>query len=125
MAMTSTKTELEGRTRNFALAVMEFVEGFHRGSVPDTLGRQLVRSATSIGANYREAQRGESKADFIHKVALCEKEASESCYWLDLCATGKVGQESKAASLMAEAEALLAIFLTIGKRAKQSKNRHE
>ncbi|MEW5765678.1 MAG: four helix bundle protein [Acidobacteriota bacterium] len=118
--MGKSKTELEERTKRFALDAMRFVAGLPRGRVPDSLGYQLLKSTTSIGANYREAQRGESKADFIHKVAIAEKEASETCFWLELCREGKVGCESESAALLKEAEQLLAILATICKRAKGS-----
>jgi four helix bundle protein len=121
--MRKTKTELEERTRRFAVEAMRFVSDLPRGRVSDALGRQLVRSATSIGANYREAQRGESKADFIHKVSIAEKEASETCYWLELCREGKVGGEAESAALLREAEQLLAILTAIGKRAKEARSR--
>jgi four helix bundle protein len=118
----SSKNEFEERTRRFALEVMRFVSGLPKDKVADILGRQLIRSATSIGANYREAQRGESRADFVHKVALAEKEASETCYWLELCQEGQVGVKETTTGLLAEAEQLLAILVAICKRAKETRN---
>jgi four helix bundle protein len=112
------KTELEGRTKQFALEVMRFVSSLPRGRVGDSIGYQVVRSGTSIGANYHEAQRAESKADFIHKVAIAEKEASETCYWLELCVEGSLGEAVNAQRLLDEAQQLLSILASIGKRAK-------
>src|SRR5262245_11447462 len=79
-----TPRELERRTRKFAIAVILFVESIRTMSVSRTLSIQLIRSATSIGANYREANRAESKKDFVHKIAIIEKEAAETQYWLEL-----------------------------------------
>jgi four helix bundle protein len=112
------KTELEGRTKRFALEVMRFVSSLPRGKVSDTIGYQVVRSGTAIGANYHEAQRAESKPDFIHKVAIAEKEASETCYWLELCVEGSLGDGGRAQALLDEAQQLLSILASIGKRAK-------
>ena len=112
------KTELEGRTKQFALDVMQFVSNLPKGRVSDALGYQLIRSGTSIGANYHEAQRAESKADFIHKVAIAEKEASETCYWLELFVEGAVSPPAKAQTLLDEAGQLLSILSSIGNRAK-------
>jgi four helix bundle protein len=82
------------------------------------MGRQLLRSGTSIGANYREANRAESKADFIHKVGVAEKEASETVYWLELCEASPLGNTVEGRSLLAESNELLAILTTIGRKAK-------
>jgi four helix bundle protein len=65
------------------------------------LGRQLLKSGTSIGANYREANRAESKADFIHKLAIVEKEASETLYWLELMLESGIGANEEAKELLA------------------------
>jgi four helix bundle protein len=114
------KNELEGRTLQFALKVITFVESLPRSPAGAVLGRQLLRSATSIGANYREAQRAESRADFIHKVAVAEKEAAETEYWLILCRESRLAAP-EADKLLAESRELLAIFVTIGRNAKRAK----
>jgi len=75
------KTELEQRTKNFAVKVVTLIRTFPKTVDGIEVGRQLLKSGTSIGANYRE----ESKADFIHKVGIAEKEASETIYWLEIC----------------------------------------
>ena len=64
------KQELEQRTKQFSLEVIRFLESLPRNYLGEALGRQLIKSGTSIGANYREANRAESKADFIHKLAI-------------------------------------------------------
>ena len=112
------KNELEERTKRFALTVIRFVSGMPRTREADVIGRQLLRSATSVGANYREANRAESRSDFIHKVAIVEKEAAETQYWLDLCLEAGFGDRSSCEALLKESGELLAIFTTIGRTAK-------
>ena len=82
------------------------------------VGRQLLRSGTSIGANYREANRAESRDDFVHKTAVVLKEASETEYWLEICSRTELGDPAKREMLGREARELLAIFTTINRRAK-------
>jgi four helix bundle protein len=112
------KTELEDRTKHFALDVIRFVGSLPKGPMTDILGRQLLGSATSIGANYREANRAESRADFIHKIAIVEKECAETCYWLELFQESRAVAGSVPGHLVTEANELLAIFVAIGKRTK-------
>ena len=82
------------------------------------VGRQLLKAGTSIGANYREANRAESKGDFIHKVGVAEKEASETVYWLEICDAAALGKTEEVRGLLKEASELLAIVTTIGRKAK-------
>ncbi|MFH1943574.1 MAG: four helix bundle protein, partial [bacterium] len=76
------KKELEERTKQFALRIIKLVSALPKSKVFDVIGYQLVKSGMSVGANYREAGRAESKADFIHKIGIVEKEAGETQYWL-------------------------------------------
>ena len=76
--------DLEQRTKRFALAVIKLVASLPRGAASDVLGRQILRSATSIGANYREANRAVSRPDFTNKIRTIQKEAAETQYWLEL-----------------------------------------
>jgi four helix bundle protein len=76
--------DLELRTKRFALAVIKFTSSLPSTRELDILARQLVRAATSIGANYREANRGVSRADFANKIGTVQKEAAETQYWLEL-----------------------------------------
>ncbi|MFC1495566.1 four helix bundle protein [Thermodesulfobacteriota bacterium] len=78
------KTELEKRTKEFALKTVLFVTNLPKSKMADVLGYQLLKSGTSIGANYREANRAESRKDFKHKIAIVAKEAAETQYWLEL-----------------------------------------
>src|SRR5439155_337826 len=76
--------DLEQRTKRFALAVLEFASSLPRNRAADVLVKQLLRSATSMGANYREANRGVSRADFANKIGTVQKEAAETQYWIEL-----------------------------------------
>ena len=112
------KLELEKRTKRFALRVIKFIASLPRGKAAEIIVAQLVDAATSIGANYREANRAESRKDFIHKIALVEKESAETQYWLELCEEGLFGDPLECRELLVEATELLAIFTAIGKTAK-------
>lgn len=82
------------------------------------LGKQVLRSGTSVGANYREANRARSKPEFVAKIGDCLKEADESLYWLELLRDEKIVLPEKLAALIQEADELVAIFITISKRAR-------
>ena len=112
------KTELERRTKAFARRTIQFVSALPRNKVTDVLGYQLLKSGTSIGANYREANRAESRSDFIHKIAIVEKEAAETQYWLELCAEAQIGNPQERQLLLQESGELLAIFTSIGRTTK-------
>jgi four helix bundle protein len=84
------------------------------------MGTQLLRSASSIGANYREANRAESRRDFVHKIAIVEKEAAESLYWIELFEEAMMGDADKLKPLFHECNQLVAIFTRIGKTTKQT-----
>ena len=112
------KNELEGRTKRFALDVIGFFGNLPRNRVADVLGHQLLKSGTSIGANYREANRAQSHDDFIHKIAICEKEAAETEYWLELLIESGVANPGTGDDLLREARELLAIFVASGRTAK-------
>lgn len=116
------KTELEGRTKNFAVQIIQLTRSFPKTVDGIEVGRQLLRSGTGIGANYREANRAESRNDFIHKVGISEKEAAETEYWLELCAEAPLGNQEEICRLLKEAGELLAILNTIGRKAKQSRS---
>ena len=78
------KKKLEGRTSDFAVAVFKCIDALPLAVSSKVIAFQLGKSASSIGANYREANRAESMDDFIHKIGIALKETSESLYWLDL-----------------------------------------
>ena len=87
--------------------------------VARVLGRQGLRAGTSIGANYREASRARSKAEFISKTGECLREADETEYWLELLVDSDVAKAEKMAALLDETRELIAIFTAINKRAKE------
>jgi four helix bundle protein len=112
------KEELKSRTKAFAVHVIKFIE-----SQPDSrsfriLSNQLLRSATSIGANYRSACKRKSTADFINKIIIVEEEADESIYWLELIEESGLGNNAAVTYLKKEANELTAIFTAIGKTSK-------
>ena len=82
------------------------------------LGRQLLRSGTSVGANYREAFRGRSRAEFIAKCGDCLREIEETAYWLELLVAADIASFDELAVLREECDELIAIFVTILKRLK-------
>ncbi len=112
------QTELIERTTEFALRVVKMFVSLPKTEEARVLGRQVLRSGTSVGANYREAQRARSKAEFIAKIGDCLKELDESAYWLELLVRSEIIPETKLAALRNENNQLLAIFTTISKKAK-------
>ncbi len=118
-----TKSELEQRTRAFAIAVIHFIDNLPKNKAGSIMAEQLLRSATSIGANYREANRAESRRDFVHKVALVEKEAAESLYCIELFEEAMIGNPEQIKRLFNECNQLVAIFTRIGKTTKQNLSR--
>src|SRR5689334_12791587 len=118
--MQKEKTDLRERTKTFALRVVRMFSALPKTPQAQVLGKQVLRSGTSIGANYREAFRARSKAEFIAKCGDSLREIEESAYWLELLMeSGVIGAE-KLAPLRQECEELTAIFVTIVKRAKMS-----
>jgi len=110
--------ELKDRTKRFALRVMKLVD-----ALPNTVGgraiaNQLVRAGTSVGANYRAACRGRSKAEFIAKLGVVIEEADECEYWLELIVDGELLPAAKVESLRQEAHELAAIFVASVRTAK-------
>jgi four helix bundle protein len=115
------RNELEVRTKRFALDLIDLVERLPAGRAGDVVGRQLLRSGTSIGANYREANRAESKNDFIHKVGISTKEAAETEFWLELVLESKHLKTQGSGEILSESRELLAILTTIGRNTKAGK----
>jgi four helix bundle protein len=102
-----------------------FVSNLPKNKVTDVLGYQLIKSGTSIGANYREARSAESHDDFIHKIGIVEKEASETQYWLELMRESSIGNLDELQSLLQECSELCAIFTATGKTAKSKRNKKQ
>ena len=110
--------ELKVRTKQFALRIMKAVSALPRTVAGRALGNQLIRSGTSVGANYRAACRGRSKAEFIAKVGIVTEEADESAYWLELIAESGLLASELVGPLHREAEELTAIFTASARTAK-------
>lgn len=79
-----TENEFKGRTKDIALRIIRSVDSLSRIWSAEVIGKQLLRSGTSIGANYRAACRGKSSADVIHKLSIVEEESDEAMYWMEL-----------------------------------------
>ena len=113
--------ELRARTGDFSLAIIRFFSGLPRETSAQVLGRQLLRSATSVGAQYREAQRAKSIADFISKSEGALQELDESAYWLELIERSGINTSGAVRDLRTETEQLIAIFVTIVRKAKENR----
>lgn len=85
------RKDLEKRTKEFAVRIITFVASLSRNRINNILGGQLLRSGTSVGANYREANHASSRRDFVHKTGIVEKECGESQYWLELMDESDIG----------------------------------
>ena len=109
---TMNAVELKQRTRQFALRIIRLSEALPRKMTADVLGRQLVRSATSVAANYRSACRARSRADFAAKMGIVEEEAGESAFWLELIADAGLLPATRLEELRHEAGALTAIAVS-------------
>jgi len=116
--------DLEKRTRIFALRIIAFVATLPQTKAGEVIEYQLVKAGTSVGANYREANRAESRNDFIHKIAIVEKESSESLYWLELCDDADFGDAAQRRWLLNEAKELLAIFTSTNRTSKRNRAQH-
>jgi len=111
--------DLKKRTKEFALRIIKLVESLPKGRTADVLGKQLLRSGTSVGANYRSACRARSTADFISKMGIVEEEADESLFWMELLIESGIVKVAKLESLMEEADELLAITIASINTAKK------
>ena len=116
-----TPDELKKRTKQFGLQVIRLVESLPQTKIAAVIGNQLLHCGISVGANYRAACRGRSKADFIAKLGIVEDEADESVYWLEMLVEAKVLVPDAVAELLAEADELTAIMATSRKTAKQNR----
>ena len=101
--------DFKRRTKQLALRVIRLVEALQQSRTADVIGKQLIRSATSVGANYRSACRGKSTADVIAKLSLVEEEADESLYWMELIVEVGLLPLEKVSNLMSENTEILAM----------------
>ena len=110
--------DLKKRTKKFALKIIRLVALLPRTIEADIIGRQLLKAGTSVGANYRESNRSRSKAEFRAKIGIVEQESDESLYWLELLKESGITSGELLDELLVEADELVAIFTTIGKKSK-------
>jgi four helix bundle protein len=108
--------ELEARTRRFAIRVIRLSGKLPNSIECKVIRNQFTKAGTSVGANYREANRSRSKADFKSRIRICESEASETQYWLQLITDADIAQQSDVKPIYDECSELLAIFTSIGKK---------
>ena len=114
--------ELKQRTKQFGIRIVKLVQALPRNQTASVIGRQLLRSATSVGANYRAVCRAKSRADFIAKLGIVEEECDESLYWLEILVETNLIKPALVASLMKEGEEILAIIVASAKTARVKNN---
>ena len=99
------------RTKELALRIIKLVESLPKTKTAEVIGRQLLRCATSVGANYRAACRGKSTADVLAKLAIVEEEADETAYWLELLIESGTVDENRIAELLKETNEMTAMIV--------------
>ncbi len=114
--------ELKDRTKQFALRVIRLVAALPKTIEVKAIGRQLVSSGTSVGANYRSACRGRSRAEFIAKLGIVEEEADESAFWMELIIENELLKNELVEPLLKEANELVAIMVSSRKSARETTN---
>ena len=113
------KGELKGRLKEFSLRVIKLYGALPKTTEAQVIGKQLLRSGTSVGAHYYESQRAKSDADFISKIDGAAQECEESIYWLELLQDAEIIMAERLAPLHEEAQQLVAILITIARKAKE------
>ncbi len=113
--------ELKARTKQFALRVMKLIDALPNTVAGRTVANQLMRSASSVGANYRAACRGRSSAEFVAKLSIVVEEADECCYWLELIMEGGLLPVEQVKDLHKEAEEITAIMTASRKTARSNR----
>ncbi len=113
---------LRSRTKRFALRIIKLYRALPKSDEARILGKQLLRSGTSIGANYRAACRARSRAEFIARLGIVLEEADETAFWLDLLFESGVFPEAKLKGIVNEAEELIRIFVASIRTAKTSQS---
>lgn len=114
-------TKFKIRTKEFALNIIKLIKEIPSDKIADVLNKQLLRSSTSVAANYRAACRSRSHAEFISKIGIVEEEADESTFWLELISESNTHNSDSLQVLLKESKELTAIFTSSGKTAKANK----
>ena len=115
-----TREEMKKRTQSYANRIVKLCAALPENWVAQTLGRQLLRSGTSVGANYRAVCRAKSTANFINKLRIVEEECDESLFWMELLVENKLMSTSRLKDLMQEANEILAIVVASAKTSRSS-----
>jgi four helix bundle protein len=115
--------QLAERTKGFALAMVRLYSGLPRTTVAQILGKQALRSGTSVGAQYREGTRARSPAEFVSKVEAALQELEETCYWLELLSAARAGSPDRLGALLMEARELTAMLVSSARTAKARRAR--
>ena len=115
----SKQEELRNRTKRFALRIIRLFRRLPRATEAQVLGKQLLRSGTSIGANYRAAGRARSKAEFISKIGIVVEEADETVFWIECLIESGIIKPDLLADLLSEANELIAIFAASQRTARK------
>jgi len=115
------KPDLRVRTKAFALRIIRLYGSLPRITEAQVLGKQLLRSGTSVGAQYREAVRARSRAEFVSKIETALQELEETVYWIELLADGGIVPPKNLQNLLREAQELMSIFVRSAKTAKATK----
>ena len=117
----ASRQDLRKRTKEFALRIIKLYAALPKTTEAQVLGKQILRSGTSVGAHYREACRAKSNADFISKIEGGLQELDETLYWLELLADAKIVSPIRLEPLERETNELTAMFVTMAKGVKQKK----
>ena len=115
------EAEFKQRTKSIALRVIKLIQSLPKNLVAETIGKQLLRSGTSIGANYRAACRAKSTADIINKLAIVEEEADESMFWIELLIESEILPETKLRVLYADIDEIVAMVVSSIKTLRSKK----
>lgn len=113
------ESEFKDRTRKFGLDVIRLLQALPRDRMTEVIGKQLLRSATAVGANYRSARCGRSIADLISKLSIVEEEADESIYWIDLLMESGIVSSNRVSYLINEGNEIVAMTVASIKTLKK------
>lgn len=120
-----TEKEFKDRTKQLALRIIRVVQALPKDDVARTMGKQLLRSGTSVGANYRAACRSKSVADMIHKLSIVEEEADESLYWMELLIEAAIVPEKRLSELRKDMDEVLSMTVSSIKTLRSKINRKQ
>ncbi len=119
--MNASRQDLRKRTKEFALRIIKLYAALPKSTEAQVIGKQLLRSGTSVGAQYREACRAKTNADFISKIEGALQELDETLYWIELLAEAKIITPTRLEPLERETHELIAMFVSMAKGVKQKR----